>query len=230
MLTREQFQPIYEQGADAVYNVIATLQATVTTQQEQIATQQEQMALLTRRVTQLEAQLKQDSHNSSKPPSSDPPAHKPKSLRKSSGRKAGGQPGHPGRTLPLVDIPDVVVLHTPPCCTGCGADLSATPASHIERRQVSDLPPLTLVVTQHRGQHKVCADCGHVTPASFPAGVSQPVQYGPRMQALGPYLRGYQLLPVHRACELLSDVFGAGMCPASLFVAAQSGHCFTPRL
>ena len=169
----------------------------------------------------LEARLKTDSHNSSKPPSSDPPAHKPASLRKPSGRKAGGQAGHIGRTLSLVDTPDVVVTHTPSCCAGCGAALTDTPPASVERRQVADLPPLTLVVTEHRGERKVCAGCGHTTSAAFPAGVTQPVQYGPRLQALGVYLLGYQLLPVLRTSELLRDVFGAGICPATLLTFAR---------
>ena len=209
MLTREQFQPIYEQGADAVYDLIAQLQATLAAQQEQIVT-------LTNRVAALETRLKTDSHNSSKPPSSDPPTHKPVSLRKPSGRKPGGQAGHPGRTLLLVDTPDAVVLHTPACCAGCGADLTDTPPSSMERRQVSEIPPLALVVTEHRGERKVCAGCGHTTSAAFPAFVTQTVQYGPRLQALSVYLLSYQLLPVGRASELLGDVFGAGLCAATL--------------
>lgn len=218
MLTREQFQPIYEQGADAVYDLIAQLQMTVATQQEQIVT-------LTSRVSALEARLKQDSHNSSKPPSSDPPTHKPVSLRQKSGRKPGGQAGHPGRTLTLSDTPDVVVTHTPSCCAGCGADLADAPPCHVERRQLVDIPPLTLVVTEHRGERKVCSGCGHVTSAGFPASVLQPVQYGPRVQALSVYLLDYQLLPVLRASELLRDVLGAGLCPATLLSFASKAAC-----
>lgn len=208
-MNRDDMLTLCATNPGAVADLVLQLQATVTAQQEQIAT-------LTNRVVALEARLKQDSHNSSKPPSSDPPAHKPASLRKSSGRKPGGQSGHPGRTLSLVDAPDVIVTHMPSCCAGCGADLTDTPASYVERRQVADIPPLTLVVTEHRGQRKVCAGCGHTTTAAFPADVAQPVQYGPRLQALGVYLLGYQLLPVLRASELLRDLFGTRLCPATL--------------
>ena len=48
------------------------------------------------RIVELEAALRQNSSNSSRPPSSDSPFVKPapKSLRGKSGRRSGGQPGH----------------------------------------------------------------------------------------------------------------------------------------
>src|SRR4051812_38355273 len=81
MITREEFQVLYDQGPDAVYAFIQSLQATI--------------EALSTRVKQLEDRLGKDSHNSSKPPSSDGLAKKPKSLRSKSGRRSGGQHGHP---------------------------------------------------------------------------------------------------------------------------------------
>lgn len=213
-MNRDDLLELCTTNPATVADLVLQLQATITAQQQQIVT-------LTARVTALEARLKTDSHNSSKPPSSDPPAAKPVSLRKPTGRKAGGQTGHSGRTLALTDTPDAVIVHTPAVCAGCGADLSATPATASERRQVLDVPPLTLLVTEHRHECKTCAACGHVTGAAFPQAVSQPVQYGPHIQALGVYLTGYQLLPLHRASELLGDVFATTLCPATLFAAQQ---------
>ena len=89
----------------------------------------ENKALKTR-VKDLEAQLRTDSQNSSKPPSSDGLAKKTtRSLRRPSQRKPGGQPGHQGKTLDQVTDPDEIIRHEPPGC-GSAAACSAliTPA------------------------------------------------------------------------------------------------------
>src|SRR5258708_39974089 len=60
------------------------------------------IAELERRVGDLEARLKLNSTNSSKPPSSDPIGFKRKPPTPPSGRKRGGQPGHPRAQRRLV--------------------------------------------------------------------------------------------------------------------------------
>jgi transposase len=173
-------------------------------------------------VAELRARLSANSRNSSRPPSSDglakPPA--PKSLRRRSGRKQGGQLGHVGRHLARVERPETVIVHLPARCDGCGGDLADGEPVGEECRQVFDLPPVRLEVTEHRAQRRRCA-CGHVTCADFPAGVGAPAQYGPRIRALGIYLIAVQHLPYQRAAQLLSDWFGAPLSPATLvgFVA-----------
>ena len=195
-------------GAQA--EVIGRLEARVAEQDAQIA--------------ELRARLAQNSRNSSRPPSSDGYAKPPvtRSLRRSSGRKPGGQPGHRGHHLQRVERPDEVVWHAPERCAGCGGDLAAAPVVGEEARQVFDLPPVRLVVCEHRGQRRRCA-CGHVTTAAFPAGVGAPAQYGPRVRALGLYLTAYQHLPYDRAAQLLADWLGAPIVPGTLAaIVAQS--------
>jgi transposase len=46
------------------------------------------------------------------------------------------------------------------------------------------------------------------TKAPFPARVTAPVCYGPGLRARAAYLHKYQLLPVARTSEALSDLFG----------------------
>jgi len=75
-------------------------------------------------IADLEARLKQNPRNSSRPPASEglaKPAPKPRSLRKKSGRKPGGQDGHKGTTLAQVARPDREIRHEPGCCGRCGA-------------------------------------------------------------------------------------------------------------
>ena len=112
-------------------------------------------------VQELQARLAratQDSHTSHKPPSSDPVGRKrPRSQRRKSGKKPGGQLGHRGETLHLVGIADEVVEHRPAVCAGCQTLLDETaPVVLYERRQVRDLPPVRLVVREHRALHVRC--------------------------------------------------------------------------
>ena len=70
------------------------------------------------------------------------------------------------------------------------------------KRQVFDIPPLGIEVTEHQAEVKQCPGCG--VRAGCPAG-SQPTQYGPRLKAQACYLHNYQLIPLARTTELLTD-------------------------
>jgi transposase len=160
-------------------------------------------------VAELRRRLGQDSSNSSKPPSTDSPFAKPapKSLRHRSGRKPGGQPGHPGSTLSMVADPDEVERHEPRQCGGCGHDLAGCPEAAVERRQVFDLPPMAVRVTEHQLVARRCG-CGATTGAVAPEGVTAPVQYGPRITAIVLYLYVGQFLSKKRAAQAMAELFG----------------------
>jgi transposase len=161
-------------------------------------------------VVELRRQLGQNSQNSSRPPSSDSPFVKPapKLLRTRSGRRPGGQDGHPGSTLARVADPDEVLRHEPGPCGGCGADLADASEVGLEQRQVFDLPPMTVRVTEHQLVARRCG-CGVTTCAAAPDSVVAPVQYGPRITAIVVYLYVGQFLSKKRTAQALAELFGS---------------------
>jgi transposase len=207
--------PSYEQLAALVAaqeRIIAQLQARLGEQDARMAEQEARIVEQDARIAELERQLSASSRNSSRPPSSDglgKPA--PTSLRGRSGRRPGGQPGREGRTLRQVATPDEVVVHEPAACAGCGSTLPAEgPPAGIVRRQVFDIPMITVRVIEHRLVSRRCR-CGALTCAAGPAGVAAPVQYGPHAAAIAVYLCLGQHLPVERTAGLLGELFGTPM-------------------
>jgi transposase len=162
------------------------------------------------RIAELEAQRRQTPRNSSKPPSGEglgKPPPRPRSLRKKTGRKPGGQDGHEGRTLAQVARPDREVRHEPGCCGRCGRDLAGRRITGVERRQVFDLPPVKIEVTEHQLIERQCA-CGHRTKPAAPQGAEARVQYGPRVAAIIVYLYIGQFLSKKRTAQALAELFG----------------------
>ena len=182
---------------------------------------EQRLAQLERRVQELEARLAQNSSNSHQPPASDGLSKpNPKSLRTRSGRAPGGQPDHPGQTLQQITHPDHIQIHELEICPRChGRGLGAEPVCDYEGRQVFDLPPRPLEVTEHRAEIKCCPHCGEQVRAGFPAGVSAPAQYGARFVSLMVYLNQQQLLPYDRLAQLSEDLFGQTLSAGTLAAA-----------
>jgi transposase len=159
-------------------------------------------------IQKLQDQLAKDSHNSSKPPSSDG-LKKPRtrSLRQEGQRTMGGQPGHKGNTLKMVATPDYEELYPVTSCPHCQTDLSQTEPVGYEKRQVFDVPPVRLEVTEHQAEIKQCPGCGERVKGAFPGHVTQPTQYGPRLKAQASYLNNYHFIPLERTEELLTDFY-----------------------
>ena len=208
ILSEAEIRAIYRQGEDAVVNLVLTMN--------------QSLLLLAQRVQTLEDRLVKNSRNSGKPPSSDgltKPA--PKSQRKRHGRKSGGQPGHPGTTLKAVSHADRVEVHRVKRCQHCQAALEGVEVEAIEKRQVFDLPPIQIEVTEHQAEIKRCPNCGQVTRADFPNGVNQPVQYGPEIKAQMVYLNQYQMIPLERVSETLCEFYGQGVAEGTIVEACQ---------
>jgi len=201
---------------------IEDLKRLVTEHQRLITDLRDENTRLQAQIAELESQLNQNSRNSSRPPSMDG-FRRPQTPRKRGERPPGGQKGHKGHTLHPVPNPDVVVVHTASTCSRCGASLETVDPSAVERRQVFDIPPPRIFVTEHRAEHKRCPHCGCSHPAGFPAEVAHPVQYGSNLKTLLVYFCIYQLLPYNRVSEMVFDLFGHSLSQAT--VVATTGEC-----
>jgi transposase len=217
--------PVENQASPALASAVA--EETIAQLRAENHRLKELVATLQARIEELERRLGLNSRNSGKPPSSDgltKPPRRTQSLREASGKKPGGQKGHPGETLRQVAEPDATIDHYPATCAQCDSPLTAAVALDYSARQVFDLPaPPPLVVTEHRAHYCRCARCGAQTRASFPEGVTAPVQYGERIWAVVVYLLHFQFLPEDRLAALMATLFGVRLVPAT--IARMSRSC-----
>jgi transposase len=196
-IERAQILNAYKAGPEAVVSLFEYLQDTL------LAVIEEHE----RRIEELEQIIKKDSHNSSKPPSSDGLSRKFSRKRERSGKKPGGQEGHEGTTLRMVKHPQHLRIHEVNRCRICGMSLKHVKPCGYEPRQVFDIPPIVVEVTEHRAQIKRCAHCCELSVGAFPEGVSHKTQYGTRLKAFAVYLKNYGFLSYQRTAEALSDLF-----------------------
>jgi transposase len=161
-------------------------------------------------VTLLLNRLGLNSSNSSKPPSSDPNREKKK--KEPGSRKPGGQKGHNGTTLKKVANPDII--------EDIALDPTTLPPGDYKEagydaRQVIDID-ISQIVTEYRAQ--ILEDAkGKRYTASFPDGVSRPIQYGINIKAQSVYLSQYQLIPYSRIEETFHDQADIPVSGGSIF-------------
>jgi len=189
------------------------------------------------RLRRLEEQARQDSRTSSTPPSADPPKSraqrraearaKAKELMRREGeqRKAGGQPGHrgAGRELEPEDQVDEIVDHYPDACGGCGRRFGGEqrrPGGRFGRHQVAELPPISVIVCEHRTHQLRCRGCRARTSARLPEEIgSSP--FGPRLQAAVVTLTARDRLSRRGISELARDLFGVTLATGSVDAICQ---------
>jgi transposase len=171
------------------------------------------------RLRDVEEQLGQNSHNSSRPPSSDRPDQAKKkqtSQAQKSQRNRGGQPGHQRQARPLKPVEQVnkVVPVKPEQCRHCGAALTGEDPQPY-RHQVTDIPPLEPVVIEYQLASLSCDQCGQTTRAELPLGVPERA-FGPRLQSIGSLLSGVYRLSRRQVEALMADIFKVEVALGSL--------------
>lgn len=116
----------------------------------------------------------------------------------------------------MAEQPDGKVVHGPSECMHCRLPLEGVAGQVIERRQVHDLPVWRMQVMEHQVEEVVCPRCQQASRGTFPVEVSAPVQYGAGVRALAVYLHQYQLVPMQRTRELLSELCGCDLSEGTL--------------
>ena len=172
-------EAIYDAGREAVVEVLLAMDRRIQQLESHVARQDE-------RIGKLERRLSRSSKNSSQPPSADGPSAPPRRSKDSSDRSQGAQPGHEGKGRPLLPAwaLDEVIEHWPERCR-CGhafAEGERVAIGEPVRRQVEELPVISVKVTEHRAQRVCCPGCGGAMRAELPPEVSQSA-FGPRLQA-----------------------------------------------
>jgi len=222
-MERVEAEAIYDSGRDACVQFILDLAARVQQLDERLA--------------RLEAQARQGSRTSSRPPSSDPPKTRAqrraeararaKELMRREGeqRKAGGQSGHRGvgRELRPEDQIDEIVDHYPQACGGCGREFTAEeqePRRRFGRHQVAELPPISVVWTEHRTHQLRCRHCRARSSARLPDQVGG-CAFGPRLQAAIVTLTARHRVSRRGICELASDLFGVAVSTGAVDAICQ---------
>lgn len=168
------------------------------------------MHLLTEALLILTNQKGLNSQNSSIPPSKDPFRIKKTGIKKGK-KKPGGQVGHKGSRLEPFDNPTHIEEFE--------IDRRTLPkgkykSAGFEARQVIDIS-VSLIITEYRCEILLDGR-GNQYVAEFPAGVSEPVQYGSSVKATSVYLSEYQLIPLDRVTETLKSQFGLPLSKGSV--------------
>lgn len=176
-----------------------------------------QVHQLTARVQELEGHIAKNSSNSGKPPGSDglSKPNKTNSLRGKSGKRPGGQLGRKGTNLQPVQHPHKTRVHSPKTCTGCQTSLENVIATNVNKRQVFDIPPVSVEVTEHQTEVKICPCCGKENQGEFPEGVNAFTQYGERVKALAAYFLHQHLIPFERVAQMFEDLFNIPLSPGT---------------
>jgi len=204
-MERAEAEAIFDQGREVVVDVLVALA-------ERVAAQDAQIAKLTARIEELERRLNRNSRNSSVPPSQDPPDAPERKRSGPSGRGQGAQPGHPGRGRKLAPIEavDELIDHWPELC-GCGHRFGKTerePAGEPARHQVSELPEISVKISEHRLHRLRCPDCGQGACAELPPEVPRGA-FGPRLEAAVATLGVRNRVSRRDTVELVDELFGA---------------------
>jgi len=197
-------------------------------QAQEIAELRQAVALLTERIGTLTTSPDEGPHRPGGGPSRTMPGHKPE-------QAAGGVPaprtrrakGHGRIRMQATDQ----LIHALAACPDCGAPLAG--GSVKRTREVIDLPPPRIVVTEHVYLERRCPDCGTrcVPPPALAGLVTGQGRIGHHLTSLIGVLREEARLPVRAIQTLLATLTGLHLSVGAITGAvARIAHHATPTI
>jgi len=115
-----------------------------------------------------------------------------------------------GVKLKPEDQVDEIVDHYPEVCGGCGrgfAPEQRRPGGRFGRHQVAELPPISVIFSEHRTHQLRCRHCRARTSAGLPAEIAGS-PFGLRLQAALVTLTAAYRISRRGIVELARDLFG----------------------
>jgi len=181
---------------------------------EYIKQLEQENAELKKRIDELERLVKQNSRNSSKPPSSDfgrnskPNKSAKKKTRK---RKQGAQKGHKPNLKQLVPKESVTRFKdlVPQQCT-CGCDQLEVCEEPALRFQTFDLPPIMPIIIEYVQHFRRCKRCGETVYKPLADHIKRNV-FGPGVLAVVGVMTGMLNTSKRKALEVINEVFHVPM-------------------
>lgn len=164
----------------------------------------------------------------------DPPASPPATRQRMPGHKDHSAPTEPRRERRKRDrgagrsrmTPTTRVVHALACCPDCGAPLAG--GSPKRSREVIELPPPQVTVTEHVYLERRCPDCGKrcVPAPDLGDQVTGQGRFGHRLTSLLTYLREVARLPVRVVQDALQTLLGLELSTGAIVAA---GHRVADR-
>jgi transposase len=179
----------------------------------------EELNQLKGRVEALEEHQRQNSKNSSSPPSKDDPSAKSAQLKGSKALRRtviGIKPrqGKQARELYAPEECQAIHEQKPQVCRECGEALSGEDR-HPHRHQIVEMPIIKPEVEEYRLHELECAHCGAKTRAKLPQHVTQRC-YGPRLAGWIGLLSGAYRQSHRQVADLLVEGFGIKLSRGSI--------------
>jgi transposase len=206
----------WEQTPESVKRLVKNLSGQVEQLSHRFGALERQYEELKAENQLLTEQVKQNSKNSSKPPSQDAAKGFKAKTKEKSKKKPGGQPGHEGHERPLYPIEQCqeVKEHYPDCCIECGAGLMGEDSDPY-RVQIVEIPKVVPQVSEHRFHCLECQACGTLTRAWDEAMINGS-GYGERVVAHVAVLSGQYRQSHQMVQELMDELFGVKLSVGSI--------------